>query len=202
MQARNLRRSAANDLFSLAELDWFSKNTYNMALRFCTSWSPEATLRLVQSCLKVGQACLWALNSHNCLVHWALPRCCRIQHDGGLVSPKTLLQLLVRFIVDCACSARSKHRTSGYQSTILVLTQAYYHQLQHYINLRKAIDDFRADVKGQINRLEGGAKSDLKRKHASLLAFDYEAAARLKSWDSFNRIIRVCQAHCHLWTHS
>ena len=47
--------------------------------------------------------------------------------------------------------------------------------------MRKVVDDFRVDVKGQINRLEGGAKDDLRRKHASLLAFDYEAAARLKA---------------------
>ena len=54
------------------------------------------------------------------------------------------------------------------------------------------IDDFRVDVKSQVNRLEGGAKSDMQRKHASLLAFDYEAAARLKAWDSLDQIIKVC----------
>ena len=55
------------------------------------------------------------------------------------------------------------------------------------------INDFRIDVKGQIDRLEGGAKDDLQRKHASLLAFDYEAAARLKAWNIFDQLIKVCK---------
>lgn len=59
--------------------------------------------------------------------------------------------------------------------------------------MRKVIDDFRVDVKGQVNRLEGGAKGDLQRKHASLLAFDYEAATRLKAWDSLDQIIKESQ---------
>ena len=61
------------------------------------------------------------------------------------------------------------------------------------------IDDFRVDVKGQVNRLEGGAKADLRRKHASLLAFDYEAAARLKAWDSLDQIIKVWPVNDHIW---
>lgn len=44
---------------------------------------------------------------------------------------------------------------------------------------------------GQVGRLEGGAKDDLQRKHVSLLAFDFEAAARLKAWGSFKQIIKV-----------
>ena len=53
------------------------------------------------------------------------------------------------------------------------------------------IDHFRVDVNSQISRLDGGAKSDLQRKHASLLAFDYEAAVRLRAWDSLDGIIKV-----------
>lgn len=68
--------------------------------------------------------------------------------------------------------------------------------------MRKVIDHFRVDVKDQVNRLEGGAKDDLQRKHASLLAFDYEAAARLKAWDSLDQIIKVCERDGHVWTHS
>ncbi len=57
--------------------------------------------------------------------------------------------------------------------------------------MRKAVDDFRTYVDGQVGRLVGGAKDDLQRKHVSLLAFDFEAAARLKAWGSFNFIIKV-----------
>lgn len=66
--------------------------------------------------------------------------------------------------------------------------------------MRKVIDDFRVNVKGQANRLEGGAKGDLQRKHASLLAFDYEAATRLKAWGSLDQIIKVFEIGGHART--
>ena len=64
-------------------------------------------------------------------------------------------------------------------------------KLQHYLNVRKVINDFRARLQEQLDRLEGGAKEDLMRKHTSLIAYDFEAAARLKAWDSFEQLINV-----------
>ncbi|KAL8827012.1 MAG: hypothetical protein Q9191_003441 [Dirinaria sp. TL-2023a] len=63
-------------------------------------------------------------------------------------------------------------------------------QLQHYLNVRKAANDFRKRLQEQLERLEGGAKEDLSRKHNSLLAYDFEAAARLKAWESFEPLIK------------
>ncbi|KAL8827013.1 MAG: hypothetical protein Q9191_003442 [Dirinaria sp. TL-2023a] len=52
-QAKTSRRDSKDELFSLAELDWFSRNSYNLALRVCSDWNPQETLRLVSACLKV-----------------------------------------------------------------------------------------------------------------------------------------------------
>ena len=51
--------------------------------------------------------------------------------------------------------------------------------------------DFRTLVSEQLSQLGGGAKSDLLRKYACLIAFDFEAAARLKSWESLEELITV-----------
>jgi tetratricopeptide (TPR) repeat protein len=51
-QAKMGRRDPANHRFDLPELDWFSRNTYNLALKVCGEWNPPQTIRLVQSCLK------------------------------------------------------------------------------------------------------------------------------------------------------
>ncbi len=75
-------------------------------------------------------------------------------------------------------------------------------QLQHYLNLRKAVDDFRNHAKDQIDRLDGGAKDDLQRKFSGLLTFDYEAAARLKAWGSFHSILNVRGPYARLKTGS
>ena len=70
-------------------------------------------------------------------------------------------------------------------------------KLQHYLNVRKAANDFRSRLQEQLERLEGGAKEDLSRKHNSLLAYDFEAAARLKAWESFEPLIKVGGAIVH-----
>ena len=51
-QAKIRRRDPANQSFDLSELDWFSRNTYNLALKVCGEWSPPQTIRLIHSCLK------------------------------------------------------------------------------------------------------------------------------------------------------
>lgn len=53
---------------------------------------------------------------------------------------------------------------------------------------------FRTHVRVQLSRLEGGARTDLLRKYACLIAFDFEAAARLGSWASFGDLIEVRSA--------
>ncbi|KAL8812531.1 MAG: hypothetical protein Q9223_001013 [Gallowayella weberi] len=58
------------------------------------------------------------------------------------------------------------------------------------------MDNFRTLVKQQVSKLEGGAKSDLLRKYSCLIAFDFEAAARLKTWTSLGELIGVRCALC------
>ena len=52
----------------------------------------------------------------------------------------------------------------------------------------------------QTNRLHGSAREDLERKYTSVLIFDLEAAARLKSWSSLDDIIQECAGHGDLKT--
>ncbi|KFY45185.1 hypothetical protein V494_01110 [Pseudogymnoascus sp. VKM F-4513 (FW-928)] len=39
-------------MWTVQELDWFSKNAYNLALKYSTKWHSEQVLRLIQSCIK------------------------------------------------------------------------------------------------------------------------------------------------------
>lgn len=57
VQARRAKADPSNDMFSLEELDWFSRNTYNLALRILNTWQPEQTIRLVRGCIKVKTPC-------------------------------------------------------------------------------------------------------------------------------------------------
>lgn len=53
IQAKLSGRATGARLFSLPELNWFSRNSYNLALKVCTKWDPSQTLTLIQACLKV-----------------------------------------------------------------------------------------------------------------------------------------------------
>ncbi|KAL8987353.1 MAG: hypothetical protein Q9177_003426 [Variospora cf. flavescens] len=64
-------------------------------------------------------------------------------------------------------------------------------QEQYYSELRGTVTKFRMQVKVQLSRLEGGARTDLLRKYVCLITFDFEAAARLGSWASFGDLIEV-----------
>ncbi|KAL8654418.1 MAG: hypothetical protein Q9210_001512 [Variospora velana] len=122
--------AAKENVFSTVELDWFSRNSYNLALRLCTLWKAESTLRIVKACSVVRD---------------------RLTRDG-------------RF-------------------------------LQYYSELRGTVTEFRIYVKVQLSRLIGGARTDLHRKYACLITFDFEAAARLGSWASFGDLIEEVESH-------
>lgn len=52
-QAKRSRNSKEDHSFSLTELDWFSKNSYNLALRSSAEREPRQTLRLLRVSIEV-----------------------------------------------------------------------------------------------------------------------------------------------------
>lgn len=62
-------------------------------------------------------------------------------------------------------------------------------QLQDYLQLRKLVDSFDSRLKTKLGDLEGGPQQDLLKKLATLLVYDFEAAIRLKAWDSLADVI-------------
>lgn len=56
MQAEKSRKKEdkhdGDKLWTMQELDWFSKNAYNLALKYSAKWPPEQVLQIIQSCIK------------------------------------------------------------------------------------------------------------------------------------------------------
>ncbi|KAH0614706.1 uncharacterized protein H6S33_000342 [Morchella sextelata] len=61
-------------------------------------------------------------------------------------------------------------------------------QLQHYLVSRRHIQDFRSKNETVRSKIEQEAE-DLSQKFGILLAYDFEAAARLKDWDTLRSIV-------------
>lgn len=62
-------------------------------------------------------------------------------------------------------------------------------QLQFYHNLRKHVSSFDHLLQEKLEKLEVEITEDLLQKLSVLLAFDFEAACRLKDWDGLGEII-------------
>lgn len=161
-QAKVSTRALGNQVFSLAELNWFSRNSYNLALKVCIKWEPPQTLTLVQACLKFIDLYPSGM-------------------DAGIVADMSLQRLFCDFLAGSLLTLMARG-----EDQIKI-------QLQHYLGVRKYADDFRTHLQGQLSRLEGRAASDLLSKYSSLLAFDFEAAVNLKSWDSLEKLVKDCK---------
>jgi hypothetical protein len=62
-------------------------------------------------------------------------------------------------------------------------------QLQDYLTIRKHVHNFDTILQLKLETLEEGPAEDLVKKLSILLAYDFEAAVRLKKWDDLHEII-------------
>ena len=162
-QAKESRKNPQSTLFTLSELDWYSRNSYNLALKNCTVWDHPYITRMIASCTNFIDLYPSGL-------------------DANVVDDLNLRKAFCSFL-------------SGSFLTVMARQEEVIEtQLQHYRNVRRAVTAFRSVALSQMDKLGGGAKDDLRRKYASLLAYEFEATANLKSWDEFARIIQVCSA--------
>ena len=160
-QARRARQDTDTSLFTTNELDWFSRNSYNIALKNCIIWDHRYIIRMIASCTTFIDLYPNDL-------------------DINTVDDLSLRKSFCFFLSTSLLTVMAR------QEDFLEA------QLQHYRDARRAVQSFRSVALPQMEKLGGGAKQDLQRKYTSLLAYDFEAAARLKEWDDFPSILKVC----------
>ncbi|EDN07288.1 predicted protein [Histoplasma mississippiense (nom. inval.)] len=104
--------------FSISEMEWFSRNSYNLAVKYCTIWDIRPVLSLVNTSIKAD----------------------------------------------------------------------------YYLDSRNYIQFFRDVFNCETKNLEVADRNDLLQKHRTLLAFDFEAAVRLRQWESLSEIIEESES--------
>ena len=162
-QAKESRKNTQNSLFTLSELDWYSRYSYNLALKNCTVWDHKSIIRMIATCIKFIDVYPSGL-------------------DTSVIDDLNLRKSFCCFL-------------NGSLLTVMARQEEVIEtQLQHYREVRNAVQAFRSVALSQMDKLGGGAKDDLRRKYASLLAYEFEAAAILKAWDEFTHIIQVFHA--------
>ncbi|OJD17226.1 hypothetical protein AJ78_02663 [Emergomyces pasteurianus Ep9510] len=52
VKAIEYRDQRQSNPFSISEMDWFSRNSYNLAVKYCTIWDTSPVLSLLSTCIK------------------------------------------------------------------------------------------------------------------------------------------------------
>lgn len=165
MKLKREQRTQAAEAFSVSELNWFSRNIYNLSLKVCASWKPQHTLRLLRCCIQF-------IDQYPEL-------------DGESVHDLDSRRLYCDFLCVSLLIVEARAEDS---------IEA---QLQHYLSARKHAAQFRKRWQKRFQR-QGRPQDDLSqddglvKKYATFVAFDFEAASRLKDWDALGSMVEEC----------
>lgn len=156
-------------VFTIEELDWFCRNSYNVVIQHMWTWSPDKSLRLLSACLSMIS-----------------------RYPEDMPSEEfqeiSLKSAFCNFIGACLrlVSARAEDNIEKQLQHYLELRKhikVYDHLLQ-------------SDCTGLISQDEMAA--DLQAKLVTLLVFDFEAAIVLKDHHDLVRIVRRAGPHSDL----
>ncbi|WEW57166.1 sporulation-specific protein 22 [Emydomyces testavorans] len=148
---------------TVPELEWFSRNSYNLALQYCTTWEPQYILRLLNACIQIinlypenlGEEARKDIELRNMLCHF-LAAIITVAQARTQNDPETKKG----FYRD------ARMHIQGFRERVLPLME---------------------------QSLEEKTLEDCLKKYRTLLAFDFEAAVRLNQWDSLGEILHQSQ---------
>ena len=157
----NTMQMEATSQFSVEELDWFSRCSYNLSLQFCVEYQPTEILGLIQACLKFMK-----------LLH---------VQDKDSVTLTNLQQrrLTIEFIASSLFTLLARGEETKDQ------------QLQYYLSVRNHANSFNSTFQAHSAGMEETVKSDFRRKASALLAYKFEATVHLKAWEEAQRLAKA-----------
>ncbi|KAF3046826.1 hypothetical protein E8E11_007311 [Didymella keratinophila] len=165
-QAKASRRRPSTpeqQLFTLIELEWFSKSSYNFSLKHCAEIPPQNTVRLLNVC--AGFINLLREQEKD---------------QSAAAADLTLRLAFCEFLA--ACTYITLARAEDNQETFL----------QHYLEARKHCQLFRRATLDGANKLSGAAQDDILSKQLQVLKLELEAALKLQKWDDLEGLFEQC----------
>ena len=147
----------ARKLFTVDELEWFSRNAYNLALKNTAVWELRYVVKMLTACVKI-------------IGHFP--------SDIGSKVELSLKTLFSHFVIASALVALARTQDNVEK------------QLQDYATMRKHVMAFDNELPEYLPQLDEQSRDDMLRKHATLLAFDFEAAVALQQWDDLSSIVQ------------
>ncbi|KAJ9649388.1 sporulation-specific protein 22 [Coniosporium tulheliwenetii] len=166
-QASKSKRGAStskSEDFTAAELDWFSRNSYNLSLKHCTELHPEHLARLLAACIQFIE----------------------LRQKDSSATDDTNLDLrraLCNYLAACAHITLARA-----EDNIEASLNHYLSVRKHSQSFRASLPDL---LKLDTN-LAVSARDDLISKHLALLRFELEATLKLEAWDDMDALFDAC----------
>lgn len=152
------------NVFNMTELEWFSRSSYNLALKGCAQISPQFLVRLIRACQR--------------LIDILLERQPEADTDRAKLG---LRAMFCSWLSACAhiVIARTEDNIEA--------------SLQSYLAVRSCGVSFRSRLPVQLmeETVAEPAQEDLKDKHFQLIKFELEAALKLLRWEDMDELFEV-----------
>ncbi|KAF2432077.1 SPO22-domain-containing protein [Tothia fuscella] len=164
--AARQKRTLANKeekVFNSAELNWFSRNSYNIALEFCGVIEPMHLFRMCRSCIQ--------------MIELLQAQAAEDEADGLRIR-----YILCEMLAICAAVVLARSEDNIEDSM-----QHYLAVRFHSKSLRSLIETHLA-----IPSIGPATKKDLISKHFESVKYDLEAVLRLSRWDDMEPLFNEC----------
>lgn len=167
-QVKNFReplKEASNPEDHLAELQWFSKNSYNLALKYCTVLQPSLVVRMLDVCIKFIESF-------------------RKSNAGARPQDFTIRSSYCHYL-----SASASVVLGRSEDNVEICLQYYLSVRRHVESFQAALQE--AEL---VCELDDATKSDLEGKCFELLKYDLEAILKLQRWEELDAVLDSCLA--------
>ncbi|KAL2116517.1 hypothetical protein VTJ04DRAFT_8685 [Mycothermus thermophilus] len=155
---REQKNPPKRKLFTVDELEWFSRSAYNLALKNTAVWDLRSVIRMLGACVEI-------------ISHFPSDVDCRMD--------LSLKALFAHFVISSALVALARTQDKVEK------------QRDDYSTMRKHVAAFDSELPQYLPKLDEQSRADILRKHAALLAFDFEAAVALQQWDDLGGIVQL-----------
>ncbi|KAF2258604.1 SPO22-domain-containing protein [Lojkania enalia] len=165
-QAKAIRRRpaiASQQLFTPSEFEWFSKNSYNLCLKYCTEMQPSHLVRLLTICIEF----ITLLKEQN-------------GYDGKASLP--LREVFCHFLAACALTTLARA-----EDNIQKFLQHYLNARKHCQDFRRLTAE---DIK--LDNFGDSARADLIAKHFQIVKLELEALLKLENWEALDELFEEC----------
>ncbi|KAF2497692.1 SPO22-domain-containing protein [Lophium mytilinum] len=151
--------------FTPVEFEWFSKISYNLALKHCTEIHPEYLTRILGACMKF----------------------ILLVRDQKISEKEDEQQMTLRLLFCDFLSACAYVVLARAEDNLQASAQRYLSVRYHTNNFMKELSDYleKADISDNV-------REDLISKHFQLIKFSLEASLKLSDWDSMDALFDKC----------